>query len=286
MTPDRMTRRELISAAALASAAIALGGRARPLQAADTAKRIPIGLQLYSVRQDCAKDVGAVIAAVGKMGYEGVEFAGYHGKKAEELRKMMDDAGLKCCGTHTGFNTILGDQLKGTIEFNKTLGNKFLIVPGLPGKYTGSKAGWLEVAKIFNDASQKAGEQGMIVGYHNHSVEWKKLEGDLGWDIFAGATKPEVSLQVDFGNAMHGGGDPIAALKKWPGRAKTVHLKEYSKTKAVIGDGEVDWKTVFSICESTAGTEWYIVEDEAGDKTRTPLQRVEQSLKNLKKMGK
>ncbi len=286
MTPDRMTRRELISAAALASAAVALSGRTRLLQAADAPKRIPIGLQLYSVRQDCAKDVGAVIAAVGKMGYEGVEFAGYHGKKAQELRKMMDDAGLKCCGTHTGFNTIQGDQLKGTIEFNKTLGNKFLIVPGLPGKYTGSKAGWLEVAKLFNEASEKAGEQGMIVGYHNHSIEWKKYDGQTAWDIFADATKPEVSLQVDFGNAMHGGGDPVAALKKWPGRAKTVHLKEYSKSKAVIGDGEVDWKTVFSICESTAGTEWYIVEDEAGDKTRTPLQRVEQSLKNLKKMGK
>jgi hypothetical protein len=110
-------------------------------QAAKQAKRqAPIGLQLYSVREDCKRDLPGTIAAVGKMGYDGVEFAGYYDRSAEDLRKMLDDNGLVCCGTHTGLDTLLEDNLAKTIEFNKTLGNKYLIVPGLPEKNSSSTA--------------------------------------------------------------------------------------------------------------------------------------------------
>jgi len=102
--------------------------------------RIPIALQLYSVREDCAKDFAATLKAVADMGYDGVEFAGYHGATAEELRTMLDDFGLKVAGTHTGLDTLLGDELEKTVEFHKTIGNRFLIVPGLSEEYTGSIA--------------------------------------------------------------------------------------------------------------------------------------------------
>src|SRR4026207_2569221 len=85
--------------------------------------RIPFGLQLYSVRNECAKDLDGTVAAVAKMGYKAVEFAGYHGRDAKGLRKLLDALGLKCCGTHTGLDTLLGDDLSKTIEFNHTLGN-------------------------------------------------------------------------------------------------------------------------------------------------------------------
>ena len=104
--------------------------------------KIPIGVQLYSVREDCTKDLPGVLAAIAKMGYEGVEFAGYYNRNAEELRALLDENGLKCCGTHIGIQTLLGDALEPTVEFNKTLGNKYLIVPGLPADYTNSKAAW------------------------------------------------------------------------------------------------------------------------------------------------
>src|SRR4051812_14480852 len=71
-------------------------------------RRIPMALQLYSLRKECAKDLEGTIAAVGKMGYKGVEFAGYHGRDAKTLRKWLDDANLQCCGTHTGLETLLG----------------------------------------------------------------------------------------------------------------------------------------------------------------------------------
>jgi sugar phosphate isomerase/epimerase len=249
--------------------------------------QIPIGLQLYSVRADCARDLPNTLAAVAKMGYVGVEFAGYYNRTAPELRKMLDDLGLKCCGTHTGLNTILGDELPRTVEFNRTLGNKYLIVPGLPEERRNSPAAWRETARLMNEAAERVRPEGMRVGYHNHGVEFQPMEGQLPWDIFFGAAKPEVVMQLDFGNALHGGGNPIPYVERYPGRATTVHLKEYSATdeKALIGEGDVNWQQLFQLCETVGGTEWYIVEYEAASEL-TPLESVDRCLQNLRKMGK
>src|SRR5947207_15214243 len=92
-------------------------------------KPIMIGLQLYSVRDDCAKDLPGVLKAVAKMGYTGVEFAGYYGRSAQELRAMLDEDGLKCYGTHIGLETPLGDKLVKKVEFNKALGKNMRSVP-------------------------------------------------------------------------------------------------------------------------------------------------------------
>lgn len=248
--------------------------------------RIPIALQLYSVRDDCARDLAGTIAAVAKMGYEGVEFAGYYGFSAEELRKMVDDNGLKVAGTHIGLDTLLGDELERTVEFNKTLGNDFLIVPGLAPEHTSSRAAWLRTAEIFNEIADKLAPLGMWTGYHNHHTEFTPLEGEMPWDTFFANTKPAVVMQVDTGNAMHGGADPIPFIAKYPGRALTVHLKEYAESynTALIGEGDTRWSEVFDLCESVGGTKWYIVEQESY--AYPPLECVDRCLKNLKAMGK
>ena len=106
-------------------------------------KKIPVGLEMYSVRNECKTDFPGTIAAVAKIGYKGVEFAGYWGRSAKEVRQMIDDNGLITCGTHTQFTDLQPDKIEATIEFNQTIGNKFLIVPGLPAKYTKTRAGWL-----------------------------------------------------------------------------------------------------------------------------------------------
>ncbi|RKU32225.1 sugar phosphate isomerase/epimerase, partial [Candidatus Poribacteria bacterium] len=146
--------------------------------------RVPIALQLYSVRDDCAGDLSLTLQAVAQMGYEGVEFAGYYDRTAEELRGMCDDLGLKVAGTHTGLNTLLGDELAETVAFNQTLGNPYLIVPGLSEEYRNSQQAWLDTAKIFNDIAEKIADQGMFTGYHNHTVEFETLEGKVPWDTF------------------------------------------------------------------------------------------------------
>jgi sugar phosphate isomerase/epimerase len=247
---------------------------------------IPIALQLYSVRELCAQDLSTTLAAVAKMGYVGVEFAGYYGRSAQELKRLLDDNGLKVAGTHIGIDTLLGEQLERTVEFNQILGNKFLIVPGLPEERRNSRAAWLETARLMNEAAERVAPHGMRVGYHNHWIEFKPLDGELPWDTFFGNTRPEVVMQLDTGNAMHGGTDPIPFLRKYPGRAATVHLKEYSATndKALIGEGDVRWEEFFSLCESIGGTEWYIVEQETY--AYPPLECVERCLQNLRRMGK
>lgn len=248
--------------------------------------RIPIGLQLYSVRQDCEKDLPAVLAAVRKMGYQAVEFAGYYGRDAKTLRQLLDDHGLKCCGTHTALNTLLGAEFPRTVEFNATLGNKFLIVPSLDANRRQGKKGWQETAALFNELAARAAASQMRVGYHNHSIEFTPVDGELPWDLFFGTTRKDVVMQFDTCNAAHGGGDATVYLKRYPGRATTVHIKPYSKTKpnALMGDDELPWKEVFNLCETVAGTEWYIVEYESD--AFPPLVSVDKTLQVLKRWGK
>ncbi|NIM05082.1 MAG: TIM barrel protein [Armatimonadetes bacterium] len=246
--------------------------------------RIPVALQLYSVRDDCERDFPATLKAVAKIGYAGVEFAGYYGFSAEELRKMLDELGLETAGSHTPLETLLEDELERTIEFNQILGNRFLIVPIAPERK--SRADWLEVAKILNEIAKKLGPHKMNTGYHNHFDEFKAVEGELAWDIIFGNTKLEVVMQFDIGNAVQAGADAAPFLEKYPGRALTVHLKEYSKTndKALIGEGDVPWQEVFRLCESMAGTRWYIVEQERY--AYSPLECADRNLRALREMGR
>jgi sugar phosphate isomerase/epimerase len=278
--------KSVAAAAVLASSANGASQEQKKKQRAKNRdrRRAPIGLQLYSVREDCKRDLPGTIAAVAKMGYKGVEFAGYYDRTAKQLRKMLDDNGLVCCGTHTGLDTLLKDNLARTIEFNRTLGNKYLIVPGLPEKYRSSHQAWLDTAKLFNELAEKVKPHEMLVGYHNHSIEFTAMDGELPWDTFYGNTRKDVVMQIDVGNAIHGGADPLPYLYKYPGRAITVHVKEFSKTnkKALIGEGDVNWKAFFALCKAVGQTEWYIVEQESY--AYPPLECVQRCLRNLRKM--
>lgn len=249
-------------------------------------KRIPIALQLYSVRQDCERDLPDTLKAVADMGYEGVDFAGYYGYSAKELRTMLDDLGLQVAGAHIGLSTLLGEELEKTVAFHHELGNRYLIVPGLPEEYRNSRSAWLRTAELFNDIAEKLKPEGMFTGYHNHHVEFAPMEGEIPWDTFYGNTRPEVVMQLDMGNALHGGGIPEEFLARYPGRALTVHLKEYSASnpEALIGEGDVNWPEIFRLCETVGGTEWYIVEQESYP--YPPLESVALCLKALKDMGK
>ncbi len=247
---------------------------------------IPIGLQLYSVREDCARDLPGVLRAVAKMGYAGVEFAGFYDYDAKALRAMLDDLGLQVCGAHIGLDMLLGDALPHTSAFHQELGNPYLIVPGLAEARRNSRAAWLETAGLMNEAGQRLKPFGQRTGYHNHSIEFQPMDGEMPWDTFFGNTDPTIIMQFDVGNALHGGGQAAPYLQKYPGRAATVHVKEYSATndKALIGEGDVNWPEIFGLCETIGGTEWYIVEQESY--AYPPLECVDRCLQNLRAMGK
>jgi len=282
-TKNEIPRRELLRMGAAGAAAAWAATRAKLGFAAG---KVPIGLQLYSIRKDCEKDLSGSLKAVKGFGYEAVEFAGYYGQTATEMRKLLDANGLKCCGTHTGLDTLEGDALAKTIEYNETIGNRLLIVPGIPEERRKTADDWKELAALFDSIADKAAPAGMRVGYHNHNVEFVAMGGSTPWDLFFGGTKKGVVQQIDTGNCIEGGGDPIALIKRYPGRTASIHLKEFSKTKpdAFVGEGDVPWKAVFEACETVGGTEWYIVEYE--HESQPALPSVDRCLKNLRKIGK
>ncbi|MCU0917470.1 MAG: sugar phosphate isomerase/epimerase, partial [Planctomycetes bacterium] len=216
-----------------------------------------------------------------EMGYDGVEFAGYYNWPAEKIRKLLDQHKLQCCGTHTAVATMMGDQLAKTIEFNKTIGNKYLIAPS--GMRTKSQETVIEFAKQMTELAAQAKEQGMRVGYHNHAGEFDAKAGFIAWEVFAKNSSQDVILQVDIGHIARAGADPAKYMQMFPGRLTTVHIKDFRKGQPdpVVGEGEVDWPTMFKICEGTGGTEWYIIEDEA---TVGPMQRIKTDIQNLRRL--
>ncbi|MCD6304375.1 MAG: sugar phosphate isomerase/epimerase [Planctomycetes bacterium] len=248
-------------------------------------KRVPIGLQLYSVRRDCGKDGGGnlpnVLRQVAAMGYDGVEFAGWHGWSARDIRKMLDENDLACCGAHVPLDTLLGDELERSIELHAAVGNKYLIVPSLPEGYRESIDAWRRTAGIFNEIAERLAPAGMAVGYHSHAVDFQQVQGRVGWEVFFDAARPDVIMQLDIGNAMAGGGDCVALLRKYPGRARTVHVKEHGGSPdALVGEGDVDWPEILAVLGETAQPEWLIIEHER-DSARA-MDDAERCLRNLR----
>jgi len=255
---------------------------------------IPIALQLYSVRHDLDRDLRGTLQAVAEMGYAGVEFAGAPQHTAQELKPLLDEFGLACCGWHTPFALVQDDALDATIAFNQALDNPNVIVPGIPAQLRETRDDWQKLAAFFDALAGKLAAHGMVTGYHNHFVEFSPLDGERPWDTFFGNTGQGVIMQLDTGNAICGGGDPVAILKKYPGRAGSVHLKPYSKAlgkddmhkgfEPVIGDDDTPWQEIFELCEATGGTQWYVVEYESP--ALPALEAVDLCLKGLRAMGK
>jgi sugar phosphate isomerase/epimerase len=244
-------------------------------------KNIPVGLELYSVGNMCKEDFAGTIEAVAKMGYKGVEFAGYWGRSAKELRKMVDDNGLVTCGTHTPYADLQPDKLEATIEFNRVIGNKFVICPYMSGN---SRADYLDKAREFNGLAEKLRPHGMWIGYHAHGHDFRRFDGETAWDIFFGNTKSDVVMQMDPSNCRDGGADPVQVLQQYPGRARTIHLKANGGgPEAVIGEDKIDWKGLFEFCETKGGTEWYIVEHET---SKDPLDAVRRMFEAIRSLGK
>lgn len=249
--------------------------------------RIPLAVQLYSLREDCALDLPGTLKSVADMGYEAVEFAGYYGYSAQDLKVMLDDLGLKCAGTHTSLVSVQGEELKRTAEFNAILGNPYLVVPGVNHENYAGREGAARLGEELSQASVAAGEFGARVGYHNHSWEFKTLpDGGVPMDIIFEKADASVILQGDTGNAQEGAGDCTPLLEKYKNRAVTVHLKPFAAdfSKYFVGEDETNWSGVFTALSGGA-TVYYIVEQERYPEPLTPKECVARCLKNLKAMG-
>lgn len=251
-------------------------------------KNIPIALQLYSVRNQCAEDFFGTIEKVAKMGYKGVEFAGYHGKDAASIKKVLDDNGLKAYGTHTMFDAISDENIAATVELHKTLDCKFVIVPWIPEEKRSSVEACKATGEMLTDAVDKLAAYDLRLGFHAHSGDMRPLEnGKSAWYLLAAGTPDSFIMQYDTANGLDGGADPVQPILDWPGRGASTHLKGWKLGvgPALVGEGDINWPAVLDACESVGGTEVYVIEHE--DESVMPaLEAVDQCLKNLHALGR
>ena len=257
--------------------------------AAVSPKHIPIGLELYSVRNELKADLMGTVRDVAKIGYECVEFyAPYFSwtpDYAREVRAQLDGLGISCYSTHNDMNSFTEKGLAKAIELNKILGCRYVILAH-PGNVTGLD-GWKRVAAVLNASIDSLKSAGMRPGYHNHDLEFKEIEGKKPMDVLASETDKTVALQVDVGGCIQGGGDPVGLIKKHPGRVPSLHCKEYSTDpkkgfRVLIGEGIVPWKKVIEAAEKTGGVEYYLVEQEGAD--MPPIETAAKCLANFKKI--
>ena len=255
---DQFSRRAFLSAIAAAPVAMA----------ATQGKHIPVGLELYSVREELKKDESAALQGVAKMGYECVEFyAPYYDwttDHAKEVRKQLDDLGIKCYSTHNGAKSFSSDGVGKAMELNKILGAKYVVLAS-PGEKVSSLDDWKRLAEMLNKGDEKMAGEGMHAGYHNHIDEWKPENGQIPMQVLADNTNKSVMLQLDVGHCIAAGADPVAWIDSHPGRIRSLHLKDWSpdkEFKVLIGEGVVPWKKVLAAAESKGGVEYYLIEQE------------------------
>lgn len=285
-----LNRRSALRWTAGAAGLISLGRRPA-FGAAAPKKRIPIGLQLYSIRGDCGKDFDAALKWVADQGFDGVEFAGYYKYKedAKGLRKKLDELKLVAAGTHIRADSFVGDNLKKTVEFHKVLGCRFLIVPS-DGRFTKPDESKV-FATFMNDTAKALKPDGLACGYHNHSHEHEQKDGDKTyWDLFAERTSKDVILQNDVGHTRFAGLDPVDVIKKHPGRTKTTHIKGRlpkdapATAKPFVGQDTIRWKELVTACYDVGGTEWFIIEQENYPDGKTPIECARISLDGFRKI--
>ena len=277
-----MTRRTFFQMSTAAAAFVAAGERALIAAQDYGGKKVPIALQLYTIGTDLRRDMAGSLAAIAKLGYKGVEFAGFNNVAANDIRKMLDDNGLQAVGCHTALNTLLGEEFERTVEFNKTLGNPRLVVPSLAGSYTNSRMNIEGAADIFNGIAEKLKPMGMRTGFHCHPGEFRQVEGATVWDIFFTRANRDVIMQCDLGHMGTADADQVAYINKYPGRAATVHVKP-AHAAPLLGDAADTnkWPDIFKACEGVGATEWYIVEYDGGS-----MDKVVRTMDVLKRWGK
>ena len=232
-------------------------------------RKIPIGLQMYSVRDDEKRDLMGTLKALRGMGYECVEFwapySDWTTERAKEVRKQLDDLGLRCFSNHTGAKHFAEEHLPRVIELNHLLGSRYVIMA-----HAGPQAnldGWRRTAEVLTKAMPTLKAANLGCGYHNWDVDFRPVDGMRPIDILTGNTPKEVAFQLDVATCLAAGADPLAFIKANAGRIKTYHLKDWSSDpqkqyRVLLGEGIGRWKELMQVAETVGGVEHYLIEQE------------------------
>jgi sugar phosphate isomerase/epimerase len=245
---------------------------------------LPVGLELYPVRNSLKQDPEGTVRAVAQMGYQGVEFyAPYFDwteAQTRQMRKLLDDLGIRCFSTHNDESYLSATNLLRARDMNLILGSKYVVQASTSPKVRLDE--WKAVADGLNAAAEKLEPAGLKAGYHNHQPEFTPIQGKRPIEVLAENTKSSIMLQLDVGTCLEAGSDPAAWIRANPGRIRSIHCKDWSPEKekgytVLFGEGVADWKNIFAAAEGTGGVEYYLVEQEGSrlselDTARTCLQ--------------
>lgn len=248
-----------------------------------------VGIQLYTLRDETKNDFLGTIRKVADMGYQAVEFAGFFGVPAKELRKFVEDCGLLAPSAHIGIDftdlSHMESELSEQIEYALELGLEYVITPYSPFSPVPTEEELNQRILFLKKASELVTAAGLKYGYHNHDFEFKLVNGETIMDQFLAALPPErMAAQFDLGWVHKGGQRPVDYVKKYAGRVPLVHIKDFGdgRDDTEVGNGVVDFKSVFAIAEE-AGIEYYIVEQEKF--VSSPLESAKISLDYFKANG-
>ena len=259
MTINALSRRSFLTMTAMLPWALRAAG----------ATQLPVGLELYSVRNALKQDPTGTVRAVAAMGYQCVEFYApyfeWTESQTKEMRRLLDDLGIRCYSTHNDSSYFGAEKISRARDLNLILGCKYVVMSS-----SHEKAGpdsWKTVADSLNLAAERLEPSGLKAGYHNHQTEFTPDGGIRPIEILAKNTKSSVMLQLDVGTCIEAGSDPVAWIRANPGRIRSLHLKEWSPEagkgySVLFGEGVAKWKDIFAAAESVGGVEYYLIEQE------------------------
>jgi sugar phosphate isomerase/epimerase len=244
---------------------------------------LPLGLQLYSVREFLPKDYEGTLKQLGAMGYQEVEAAGFFKHSAAEVKQAMDAAGLRCVSAHYGMSD-LQPHLDEIIEFSNGVGQEYIVcsspmmrnpVKGLSWNAMMDAVpldDWKWNAEQFNTIGEKVQQAGMKFGYHNHFVEFHDKGGIRPYDVILRTTDPKlVTMEMDVGWVVVGGGSPEEYLTRYPKRFSMLHVKQFKlqgwkpgevPVSTEMNQGSLDYKRIFAAAKK-ASIRHIFVEQEA-----------------------
>ena len=281
-----MNRRNFLQLSAAGLGAIALSDLAFA-----QLKPFPVGVQLYTVRDQAEKDLAATLAHISMIGYNDVEtYWNVYTHPAKDLRKMIVDNGMGVPSGHFDY-----DGLAGKFDYAKELGVEYIVCPMLPKDMWTSADGFKKAAAQFNQWGEKAKSMGMQFGFHNHNYEFQKFGNQTGFDILTSEADPKlVCLEMDCYWITQSGNDPVAMLKKYGDRIQLLHLKDRlpgfptsqmlgpdAEHFTEVGSGTIDWKSVLETAQQT-GVKHYFVERDNGAKP--PFESLRISYQNLSEL--
>jgi sugar phosphate isomerase/epimerase len=241
---------------------------------------------MYTLREETKEDFVGTLGKVAELGYKAVEFAGYGGISAKEMKSVLDGLGLAAPSSHVGIQ-LLENELQRQIEYGLEIGLKYIICPWLDQKILKEEESFKRLMEQFARIGEEVTRSGLQFGYHNHAFEFEQVNGQPILDRMYQAVSSELmKAELDLYWVKKGGYDPKAYLLAYKGRTPLIHVKDMADdaegTFAEVGYGIIDYKPIFEVAEE-AGVEYYIVEQ---DRCQRPaLESVRMSIEYLKSIG-